>query len=134
MHELDESPSGSLLPKNKVSGRRVIVAFLGASGVLAAAFGAHGLERIAGPEGVRWWAIAAVMQLMTAPALLYVGDNRSTSPWVFRLLSAGTLVFCGTLYLMTLGAPRFLGALTPLGGLLMTAGWATVAVRHRTGI
>ena len=45
------------------------------------------------------------------------------------LLAAGTLVFCATLYLMALGAPRWLGAITPIGGSLMIAGWLVLAWR-----
>ena len=42
-------------------------------------------------------------------------------------LLAGSLVFSGTLYAMTLGAPRWLGAVTPIGGLLLLAGWLLLA-------
>lgn len=121
----------SAAPGAEASLRLLLVALLGATGVLAAAFGAHGLEKVAGPEGIRWWTIAAAMQLVTAPALLFLASNTRASAWAFRLLFVGTLLFCGTLYAMTFGAPRILGAVTPLGGLLMTLGWVGVAVRRR---
>ena len=44
------------------------------------------------------------------------------------LFTAGMLIFSGTLYAMTLGGPRFLGAITPLGGLCLLGAWATVAL------
>lgn len=108
------------------------VALYGACGVAAAAFGAHGVERIATADGVRWWAIAASIQLVTAPALLaltLLSDrvHRAAKP----LLFAGSIIFCGSLYAMTFGAPRVLGAITPLGGLLMIAGWLALVLPRR---
>jgi len=44
------------------------------------------------------------------------------------LLSAGVLLFCGSLYLMLGGAPRMLGVLTPIGGLALIAGWSIAAL------
>ena len=43
------------------------------------------------------------------------------------LLQLGIIIFCGSLYLMAMGAPRWFGAITPLGGLAMIAGWLTLA-------
>ena len=45
------------------------------------------------------------------------------------MMAGGAIVFSGTLYAMALGAPRWLGAVTPLGGLAMIAGWALLAWR-----
>lgn len=109
---------------------RVLAACIGSSGILAAAFGAHGLEKIAAPGGVRLWAIAAALQLATAPVLLFasraLGEQR-LFPLSPLLLSCGLFLFCGTLYAMALGAPKFLGAITPLGGLLLAFGWLSLA-------
>ena len=49
--------------------------------------------------------------------------------WCFLL---GTVVFSGSLYAMTLGGPRWLGAITPIGGVLFLVGWAALAA-HRPG-
>jgi uncharacterized membrane protein YgdD (TMEM256/DUF423 family) len=46
------------------------------------------------------------------------------SAWLFL---AGGFIFSGTLYLMAVGAPRLLGAVTPIGGLMLLAGWAILA-------
>jgi uncharacterized membrane protein YgdD (TMEM256/DUF423 family) len=65
-------------------------------------------------------------------ALAVVGLGLSGLRWVRLpawLLAAGSLVFSVTLYAMALGAPRWLGAFTPLGGLAMIAGWVVLAVR-----
>jgi uncharacterized membrane protein YgdD (TMEM256/DUF423 family) len=45
------------------------------------------------------------------------------------LIFAGVMIFSGTLYIMALGGPRWLGAVTPLGGAMMIVGWAMVAWR-----
>ncbi len=111
---------------------RGLAAFVGASGIFSAAFGSHGLEKVAVAGGLRWWAIGAALHLVTAPTLLIAAD------WVERslatratpaLLAAGLLLFSGSLYAMALGAPRWLGAITPLGGLALAAGWLTFVVR-----
>ena len=112
---------------------RLLAVSLGATGIAAAAFGSHGLEKIAAPGGVRLWAIAAAIQLVTAPVVLFAsrgiesaGRAASAAP---LFLVVGTLIFSGSLYAMALGAPRFLGAITPLGGLALIAGWILLAFR-----
>ncbi len=115
----------------KTSRGRVVVALLGASGVSAAAFYAHGLEAMASPAQMRNWAIACAMQLVTTPAVLgrlvRSPSGVESLTWSGRLMSCGTFVFSGSLYLMALGWPRWLGAVTPLGGLLLIVGWLLVA-------
>ncbi len=107
----------------------------GASGVAAAAFAAHGLESIAGPQQVRWWLIAVFMQLLTAPTLLLVAviheRIRSASGW---LLVWGLTLFSGSLYAMALGGPRWLGAITPLGGCFLIGGWLLAAWPFKSGV
>lgn len=106
-----------------------IAAALGALGIAAAAYGAHGLEKIATPEQIRWWAIAAALQLVTAPAILNLAlTERPVRPAAAWLLLAGVGLFSGSLYLMALGGPRVLGAVTPVGGLLLMLGWGLTAV------
>jgi len=110
---------------------RVIASLIGALGILAAAFGAHGLERITDARGVRLWAIAAALQLVTAPVLLWCSSEMregrlGQAPPI--LLGIGLLLFSGTLYAMALGAPKVLGAITPLGGLALAAGWLALGL------
>lgn len=109
---------------------RIAAALIGALGVLSAAFGAHGLERITDARGVRLWAIACSIQLVTAPALLWVSSEyrESRLGWQSPLgMLLGVVLFSGTLYAMALGAPRFLGAITPLGGVLLALAWLSLA-------
>ena len=47
--------------------------------------------------------------------------------WAGRLFIAGIIIFAGTLYGIALGGPGWLGAITPIGGVLFLAGWACVA-------
>ena len=104
---------------------------LGLLGVAAGAFGAHGLESRIDAEQLEWWATGARYQQIHAAALLVVGWG--AGPWTrarsFAALAfvVGSLIFAGTLYAMALGGPRVLGAITPLGGLGLMAGWVGVA-------
>ena len=106
--------------------------FLGLIGVGLGAFGAHGLKGILesrGSTGV--WETAVLYHLVHTVALfaLALGGDRASLPvgragacWV-----AGILLFSGSLYLLAVGGPRFLGPVTPLGGLAFLAGWLLVA-------
>jgi uncharacterized membrane protein YgdD (TMEM256/DUF423 family) len=110
----------------------------GVSGFLAVAlgaFGAHGLQaRLAdaadGAKRLGWWQTAAQYHLVHALALGLVAvlvvqlPRARYAGFAFVL---GTLLFSGSLYVMALGGPRWLGAVTPLGGLGFLAGWAILA-------
>jgi uncharacterized membrane protein YgdD (TMEM256/DUF423 family) len=101
---------------------------MGALAVALGAFGAHGLEKLDGftPERLAWWSTAARYHLIHAVALLAVTMGPSRSVWTQRLWVAGILVFSGTLYAMGLGGPRWLGAITPVGGAALIAGWLSL--------
>ncbi len=111
-----------------------IGALWGAVGVGMGAFGAHGLEERATPKQVEWWLTAAQYHLFHALAIvacgvvihLHGGQSRAGRAAAWALF-AGSLVFSGTLYAMTLGAPTRLGMITPLGGVAMIVGWAMLA-------
>jgi len=108
----------------------VIGAVWGFLGVVCGAFGAHGLKDVASPEQLEWWKTAALYHLLHAPLLVLIGNlvaqqkSTNASGW---LIFAGSLVFSGTLYAMALGAPRWFGAITPIGGVLLMLGWGTLA-------
>lgn len=108
----------------------VFAAMIGFAGVALGAFGAHGLEGRLTPEGEDWWSTATLYALTHAAAALAValsgrGGLLRLGGWLFL---GGALVFCGTLYAMALGAPRFLGAVTPVGGVGFLSGWALCAI------
>jgi len=99
--------------------------------VALGAFGAHGLKNIASPQQLEWWHTATLYLLVHALGLLLVGllirlrYITQTTAW---LLQIGIIIFAGSLYAMTLGAPLWFGAITPIGGVLMIAGWLCLAL------
>lgn len=103
--------------------------------VLIGAFAAHGLEARLDEKALGWIDTAIRYQMFHALALIALGilgrDQSRTlditiAGYAFTL---GTLLFCGLLYAMALGAPRVLGAVVPLGGLAFLTGWGFF-IRH----
>ena len=110
--------------------RLVTAGLLGAIAIALGAFGAHGLkERLAlVPEAAAWWQTATFYLLTHAVAIGAIGAR---SVWPARLWAMGSVIFAGPLYAMALGAPRWFGAITPLGGSLLIAGWVVLAWTSR---
>ena len=112
----------------------VVGAVWGFLAVALGAFGAHGLRARASEHAIQWWTTAAHYHLMHGVAVVLVGllrmhtERGDPAGWAFLL---GSLVFSGTLYAMALGGPRWLGAITPIGGLGMLAGWIVLALAAR---
>ena len=107
----------------------VIASALGFLGVALGAFGAHGMSGRFTPETRGWWETATLYLLVHAVAVFAASLSGrtglfSTGGWVMVF---GALIFSGTLYAMALGAPRWFGAITPIGGLGLLAGWALFA-------
>jgi uncharacterized membrane protein YgdD (TMEM256/DUF423 family) len=111
----------------------VLGALLGAIGVAAGAFGAHALEQRLAPDRMQLFELAARYQLLHALALLgaawavqrWPNGLTSASGW---LLVVGTVIFSGTIYALAFGAPRMLGAVTPVGGVALIGGWLLLAL------
>ncbi len=108
-------------------------ALLACLAVLLGAFGAHALKATLGAEALGWWHTAVDYQMWHALAVVGLGLSGIAR---FRLpawlLAGGAVVFSGTLYAMALGAPSWLGAVTPVGGAAMIAGWGLLAWRSGT--
>jgi uncharacterized membrane protein YgdD (TMEM256/DUF423 family) len=107
-------------------------ALLAALSIAAGAFGAHGLADRLEPRSLELWETAARYLIYAAFGLLAVGLSgerlgRGAAVAGWSLL-AGGVVFSGTVAALALGAPRWLGAVTPLGGLLLIAGFVALAV------
>ena len=101
-------------------------AVLGFLGVAAGAFGAHGLRGALAPDRLEIFETAVRYQLIHALALLAVPIlGAAGAGWAFL---AGTIIFSGSLYLLVLTDQRWLGAVTPIGGVVMLAGWVLLAV------
>lgn len=99
----------------------MLAALSGAVAVAAGAFGAHGAS---GPA-VDWLKTGGHYQLIHAvAALVALRVEARGAAWLFV---GGGALFAGTLYLMALGAPRWLGAVTPIGGALLIGGWLWLA-------
>jgi uncharacterized membrane protein YgdD (TMEM256/DUF423 family) len=102
-------------------------------GVMLGAFGAHGLRTRVTPELLVVFETAVRYQMYHAFGLLAVGIAAerwggslvNAAGWLFLV---GLLIFSGSLYLMTLSGARWLGAITPIGGLLLILGWVALAV------
>ena len=101
-----------------------IVLFAALSSALAVAAGAFGAHGASGPA-VDWLRTGAQYQLLHAIAALAVLRLDAKGPATLFLI--GGALFAGTLYLMALGLPRWLGAITPIGGVLLIAGWLWLA-------
>jgi uncharacterized membrane protein YgdD (TMEM256/DUF423 family) len=107
-----------------VRGLNAFAALSAAIAIAAGAFGAHA----ASGKAVEWLHTGAMYQLIHAVAAIALLPRQRT---VAMLLLGGAAVFAFSLYAMALGAPRWLGAVTPLGGAGMIAGWVWLAVRGR---
>jgi uncharacterized membrane protein YgdD (TMEM256/DUF423 family) len=106
-----------------------LAALNGLIGVAAGAFGAHG---VSDPKVKEWLHTGAEYELIHALAVVAclvawrLGARAAAcAAWLFL---AGAALFSGSLYIMALSGQRWLGAVTPIGGLLLLAGWATLAV------
>ena len=94
------------------------------SAALAVAAGAFGAHAAAGEQQAEWLRTGGLYQLVHAVAALAImGVARGPA----LLLLAGSAIFALTLYAMALGAPRWLGAVTPIGGTLLIGGWMWAA-------
>lgn len=110
----------------------------GLLGVAAGAFGAHALKGRIAPESLAVFETASRYQLTHALALLaaawacvqYPGAWTRAAGWFF---AAGIAIFSGSLYILALSGIRAWGAVTPVGGLLLLAGWLCLALGPLTG-
>lgn len=101
--------------------------------VLLGAFGAHGLRARLDQDMLAVYQTGVQYQFYHALGLLLVGVllRQGVGGWLPLagwLLLAGSVLFSGSLYLLALGSPRWLGAITPLGGLAFVLAWLAVAV------
>ncbi|HIL02720.1 MAG TPA: DUF423 domain-containing protein [Myxococcales bacterium] len=111
-----------------------IAAISGALAVAAGAFGAHGLREKVTPDQLNAWTTACQYHLVHSVVLLALalyatgaaggGDKAIRIPaWLFL---TGMLLFSGSIYALVLTGQRWLGPITPMGGLLLIAGWISL--------
>lgn len=114
-----------------------VAALFGAVGVALGAFGAHGLkDRLTAPD-LAVFETAVRYQMYHAVALLGLSAwiERTPAPrllWAAGAWIAGTTIFSGSLYLLVLTDTPWLGAVAPLGGVALIAGWLLVASQALT--
>lgn len=104
-----------------------IAGVLGFLGVALGAFGAHQLAALlAANQTSSIWQTAVFYHLIHAVAALWAAGRHPSVVWLW---AAGILIFSGSLYLLALTNVRWLGAITPIGGLLFLIGWGLVAMK-----
>lgn len=99
--------------------------------VMCGAFGSHGLKKSVTAVQLEWWQTGTQYFFYHALGLLLVGIliKLKYAPNVIAwLLQFGIVFFVGSLYLMALGFPRWLGAVTPIGGTLFIIAWIWLAI------
>ncbi|HSC75256.1 MAG TPA: DUF423 domain-containing protein [Pseudomonadales bacterium] len=113
----------------------VMASISGFLAVVLGAFGAHGLKNRLAPDLMDVWHTAVQYQFWHTLVLLGLGilllqgallqnfqaKYLVASGWLF---AAGIVIFCGSLYILCLSGVRWLGAITPVGGVLWLAAWA----------
>lgn len=114
-----------------------IGAISGLISVAAGAFGAHGLKARLAPEllqvfetGARYQLVHALLLCLVGVLGGHLGKSGGASGLLGAcggLLVAGTVLFCGSLYVLALTGQRWFGAITPIGGLCFMAAWALLA-------
>jgi uncharacterized membrane protein YgdD (TMEM256/DUF423 family) len=112
-----------------------VAAFALAVAVALGAFGAHGLRGRLDAYSLDIWEKAVfyhvvhALGILVTPALARAGALPAGSAWwVCLLLALGIVFFSGSLYLLALTGTRWLGAVTPIGGVLFIAGWVVLAL------
>ena len=107
--------------------------------VALGAFAAHGLKARLSPEMLTIFEVGVRYQFYHGLALLGLslgGERLWSSPWASRAGLAwvvGVAVFSGSLYLLALSGLRWLGAITPLGGIAFLLGWIFALLSARSG-
>lgn len=104
-----------------------VAGLMGATAVALGAFGAHALKARLETDSLATWSTAVEYHLVHALALLALALFGSATGRPVGLpaaaFTAGIVLFSGSLYLLALGGPRWLGPITPLGGACFIGGW-----------
>ena len=105
---------------------------LGFAAVVIGALGRHAFAGLPAQQASavdiaqRYQLVHAVVLLVVAVWMRQSGTPQPALRWAAICLTLGTLVFCGSIYLLVAGAPRWLGPITPVGGVLLMAGWLSL--------
>jgi len=116
----------------------ITAALLGALAIILGAFGAHAFKKILSAEKLDSFEVGVRYQMYAAITLLVLGLNLSfdyqSEQVAYYLITAGTFLFSGSIYCLSFAEYwkknlKFLGPITPLGGLLMIMGWIAIIIR-----
>jgi len=109
---------------------RITAAATGLLAIALGAFGAHALRGVLEAHQTRdLWNTAVFYHLVHAPALLWAATAEPFLQGAIICWTVGIVLFSGSLYALALTKISLLGAITPIGGLLLMAGWAIVGIR-----
>ena len=105
-----------------------VAGVLGLTAVMLGAFGAHGLRERLGPmiEVYRTGVLYHLVHALAALAVALAADRLRRPRLIVGLFGVGVAIFSGTLYLLAITGMTWLGAITPIGGILLMAGWAAL--------
>ena len=113
----------------------ILAAIFGFLGVTLGAFGAHALkDKFKEPKYEKNWETAVQYQFTHTFAIAITGilmqllGTSSILNWAMWLFAAGTVIFSGSLYVLSLTGIKKLGAITPIGGIMMLAGWVLLFI------
>lgn len=108
----------------------LLVGVAGASAVVLGAFGAHALRGVLDDRGTELWHTAVNYHFWHALALVLavVTATGRAARVAVAAYAIGIVLFCGSLYALALGAPRWFGAITPLGGVAFIVGWIALGM------
>lgn len=110
--------------------RRTWMTLAAAGGFIAVAVGAFAAHGVSDPKAKEWlhtgslYGFLHTFAVFACAVFMEVGAKKAR--FAPALFLSGMLIFSGSLYAMAFGAPRWFGAITPIGGLLFLAGWATL--------
>jgi uncharacterized membrane protein YgdD (TMEM256/DUF423 family) len=108
-----------------------ISASIGFLAVALGAFGAHGLQPLLLQNGTaQIWEKAASYHLVHAVVMLFVASRVPLPKLAWGLFLAGVIIFSGSLYILAITGIHKLGMITPIGGICLMAGWATLAFKR----
>lgn len=113
-------------------------AFCAFTGVCLGAFGAHGLKSVLLPEALAVYQTGVTYQMWHALGLIGIGILQFQWPdskkivWSGRFMALGILLFSGSLYLLAILDYRWLGAITPIGGVCFSIAWLLLCMTFLT--
>lgn len=111
----------------------LLAGLIGASAVMLGAFGAHALRDVLDARGMELWHTAVQYHFWHALAfaMAVLAPLSASRRCALAAFAIGIVLFSGSLYALALGAPRWCGVITPLGGVAFMVGWVALGLGIR---